>query len=175
MIAPDVQLDEGVSIPQPDLVNLYGCRIGRGTRIGAFVEIQKDVEVGANCKISSHSFLCSGVNIEDGVFIGHGVMFINDLYPRALNEDGSLQAAKDWICVPTRVRQNASIGTNATILAGVRIGERALVGAGAVVTHDIPDYAIAVGVPARIIGDVRSVTSVSDSLNERAPIRATAD
>jgi UDP-2-acetamido-3-amino-2,3-dideoxy-glucuronate N-acetyltransferase len=175
MISPDVQLDEGVSIPQPDLVNLYGCRIGRGTRIGAFVEIQKDVEVGANCKISSHSFLCSGVTIEDGVFIGHGVMFINDMYPRALNEDGSLQAAKDWICVPTRVRQNASIGTNATILAGVRIGERALVGAGAVVTHDVPDYAIAAGVPARISGDVRSITSVSDSLDERAPIRATAE
>jgi UDP-2-acetamido-3-amino-2,3-dideoxy-glucuronate N-acetyltransferase len=169
MISPDVQLDEDVSIPQPDLVNLYGCRIGRRTRIGAFVEIQKDVEVGSNCKISSHSFLCSGVTIEDGVFIGHGVMFINDMYPRAVNQDGSLQSGKDWICVPTRVRQNASIGTNATILAGIRIGEHALVGAGAIVTHDVPDYAIAVGVPARIIGDVRSIAPVSDDGSEEKP------
>lgn len=175
MISPDVQLAEDVLIPQPDLVNLYGCRIGRGTRIGAFVEIQKDVEVGSNCKISSHSFLCSGVTIEDSVFIGHGVMFINDIYPRAVNQDGSLQSAKDWICVPTKVRQNASIGTNATILAGIRIGERALVGAGAVVTHDVPDYAIAVGAPAKIIGDVRSITPASDGLTEKIPTRATTD
>jgi UDP-2-acetamido-3-amino-2,3-dideoxy-glucuronate N-acetyltransferase len=156
LIAPDVWLDEGVVIHQPDLVNLYGCRIGNGTRIGSFVEIQKDVEVGANCKISSHSFLCSGVKIEDGVFIGHGVMFINDTYPRAVNADGTLQAADDWVCLSTRVRRNSSIGSNVTILGGVCVGEHALVGAGAVVTHEIPDYAIVAGVPARIIGDVRS-------------------
>ena len=156
MIAPNVQLGEGVLICQPDLVNLYGCRIGGGTRVGPFVEIQKDVEVGKNCKISSHSFLCSGVMLEDGVFVGHGVMFINDIYPRAVNPDGSLQSTDDWVCVPTLVRRNASIGSNATILCGISIGEHALVGAGAVVTHDVPDYAIVAGVPARIVGDVRS-------------------
>ena len=156
MIAPNVQLAEGVQICQSDLVNLYGCRIGDGTRVGPFVEIQKDVEVGKNCKISSHSFLCSGVMLEDSVFVGHGVMFTNDIYPRAVNPDGSLQSANDWMCVPTLVRRNASIGSNATILAGISIGEYALVGAGAVVTHDVPDYAIVAGVPARVIGDVRS-------------------
>jgi acetyltransferase-like isoleucine patch superfamily enzyme len=175
MISSDVQLAEGVLIPQPDLVNLYGCRIGEGTRIGSFVEIQKDVEVGSNCKISSHSFLCSGVTIEDGVFVGHGVMFINDIYPRAVNPDGSLQSAVDWICVSTRVHRNASIGTNATILAGVRIGEYALIGAGAVVTHDVPSYAIAAGVPARIMGDVRSVNSSRGGLDDTVPLQATTD
>jgi acetyltransferase-like isoleucine patch superfamily enzyme len=175
MISSDVQLAEGVLIPQPDLVNLYGCRIGKGTRIGSFVEIQKDVEVGSNCKISSHSFLCSGVTIEDGVFVGHGVMFINDIYPRAVNPDGSLQSAVDWICVSTRVHRNASIGTNATILAGVRIGEYALIGAGAVVTHDVPNYSIAAGVPARIMGDVRSINSSRDGLDDTVPLQATTD
>lgn len=157
MIALDVCLDEDVVIYQPDLVNLYGCQIGSGTRIGPFVEIQKEVVIGANCKISSHSFLCSGVTIEDGVFIGHGVMFTNDTYPCAVNPDGTLQGADDWICLSTKVCRNSSVGSNATILGGVCIGERALVGAGAVVTHDVPDYAIVAGVPARIIGDVRSV------------------
>jgi acetyltransferase-like isoleucine patch superfamily enzyme len=159
MIAPDVELSEGVVIHQPDLVNLYGCRIRRGTRIGPFVEIQRDVEVGENCKISSHSFLCSGVSVEDEVFIGHGVMFINDTYPRAVNADGSVQGTDDWICLPTKVRRNSSIGSNATILGGISIGEYALVGAGAVVTYDVPDYAVVAGVPARIIGDVRSVSA----------------
>jgi len=155
MIAPDVKLGEGVMIHNPDLVNLYGCQIETGTRIGPFVEIQSGVRVGENCKISSHSFLCSGVTVEDSVFIGHGVMFTNDLYPRAVNPDGSLQTAKDWTCLPTRVRKGCSIGSNATILCGISIGERALVGAGAVVTKDVPDYAIVSGVPARIVGDVR--------------------
>ena len=160
MIAPDVRLGEGVLIHQPDLVNLYGCHVGSGTRVGPFVEIQKDVEVGANCKISSHSFLCSGVIIEDFVFIGHGVMFINDVYPTAVNVDGTLQSADDWTCLPTRVKRNASIGSNATILAGISIGEYALVGAGAVVTHDVPQYAIVAGVPAKVIGDARAARAI---------------
>lgn len=155
MIAPDVVLGKGVVIHHPELVNLYGCRIGDGTKIGAFVEIQKDVSVGCNCKISSHSFLCSGVTCEDGVFIGHSVMFTNDVYPRATNPDGGMQTEADWAVVETRVKKRASVGSNATILAGVTIGEQALVGAGAVVTKDVPDFAIVAGVPARIIGDVR--------------------
>jgi acetyltransferase-like isoleucine patch superfamily enzyme len=155
VISADVVLGEGALIFQPDLVNLYGCKIGNGTRIGTFVEIQRDAEIGANCKISSHSFLCSGVTIEDGVFIGHGVMFINDTYPSAVNEDGSLQSGEDWICLPTRVCERASIGSNATILGGVTIGKNALVGAGAVVSRDVPEYAIVAGVPARVVGDVR--------------------
>ncbi|MFL6446632.1 MAG: acyltransferase [Bryobacteraceae bacterium] len=168
MIAPDVSLADDVVIYQPDLVNLYGCRIGSGTRIGTFVEIQRDVEVGANCKISSHSFLCSGVTVEDGVFIGHGVMFINDTYPRAVNPDGTLQTAEDWVCLSTRIRRNASIGSNATVLGGICIGAHALIGAGAVVTHDVPDYAIVAGVPARVIGDVRSDQYLPSDTNLKA-------
>lgn len=144
-----------VVIFQPELVNLYGCSIGDGTRVGAFVEIQREAAIGRNCKISSHSFICSGVRVEDGVFIGHGVMFVNDRYPAAVNADGSLQGAADWECVPTLVRARASLGSNATILCGVTIGEQALVGAGAVVTRDVPDFAIVAGVPAKQIGDVR--------------------
>jgi UDP-2-acetamido-3-amino-2,3-dideoxy-glucuronate N-acetyltransferase len=154
-IADSVQLGRNVRIPQPDLVNLYGCSIGDDTRIGAFVEIQKNASVGARCKVSSHTFVCEGVTIEDDVFIGHGVMFTNDLYPRATNADGSPQGAEDWMVVPTRVAQGASIGSNATVLAGVTIGRRAMVGAGALVTKDVPDNAIVAGVPARIIGDDR--------------------
>lgn len=154
-IAADVILGEGVKIFQPDLVNLYGCTIGAETRIGAFVEIQKNASVGARCKISSHSFVCEGVAIEDEVFIGHGVKFTNDRYPRAANDDGSLQTEADWQVIETRVKRRASIGSNATIIAGIVIGESALVGAGAIVTHDVPDYAIVAGVPARVIGDVR--------------------
>lgn len=156
MIAGDVQIGAGVLIHQPDQVNLYGCQIADGTRIGPFVEIQKDVRVGRNCKISSHSFLCSGVTIEDHVFVGHGVMFTNDMYPRAINADGALQSADDWVCLPTTVREGASIGSNATILGGVCVGRHALIGAGAVVTRDVPDYAIVAGVPAKVMGDVRA-------------------
>jgi UDP-2-acetamido-3-amino-2,3-dideoxy-glucuronate N-acetyltransferase len=154
-INDDVRLGKDVKIFHPHLVNLYGCEIGDQTKIGSFVEIQKNVIVGSRCKISSHSFLCEGVVIEDEVFVGHGVMFTNDPYPRATNEDGSLQTEADWIAVKTIVNHGASIGSNATILAGVKIGKKALIGAGAVVTHSVPDYAIVVGVPARIIGDVR--------------------
>lgn len=158
MIASNVTLDEGVIVHHPDLVNLYGCTIGTGTRIGTFVEIQKNATVGRHCKISSHSFICEGVTLEDGVFIGHGVMFTNDLHPRAVNFDGSLQSDGDWTLVPTLVKRTASIGSNATILAGVIIGEGAQIGAGAVVTKDVPDYAVVAGVPARIIGRARDVS-----------------
>ena len=154
-ISDTVRLGESVSIVQPSLVNLYGCTIGDGTKIGAFVEIQKKSVVGANCKISSHSFICEGVVIDDEVFIGHGVMFTNDRYPRATNRDGSLQNEADWKVEPTRVKRAASIGSNATIICGVTIGEGALVGAGAVVNKDVPDYAVVAGVPARVIGDAR--------------------
>ena len=152
MIAPSVVLEPGVVIHHPDLVNLYGCTIGAESRVGTFVEIQRNAIIGRRCKISSHTFICEGVTIEDGVFVGHGVMFTNDLEPRAVNPDGTLQSADDWTVVPTLVRQRASIGSNATILAGVSIGQGAIVGAGAVVTRDVPAYAIVAGVPARVIG-----------------------
>jgi UDP-2-acetamido-3-amino-2,3-dideoxy-glucuronate N-acetyltransferase len=134
---------------------LYGCTIGDETKIGAFVEIQKNAVVGARCKISSHSFICEGVVIDEGVFIGHGVMFTNDRYPSAANENGRLQTDADWKVLATRVKRRASIGSNATIVPGVTIGEGALVGAGAVVTKDVPDYAVVAGVPARVIGSTR--------------------
>jgi len=156
MINKDVQLSEGVVIFHPDLVNLYGCQIGASTKIGSFVEIQKGASIGSRCKISSHSFICEGVEIEEGVFIGHGVMFINDTYPKAVGEDGELQTEADWQLINTRVKTRASIGSNATIMCGITIGEAALVGAGAVVTKDVPDYAIVAGVPARVIGDTRT-------------------
>ncbi|HEX5473141.1 MAG TPA: acyltransferase [Vicinamibacterales bacterium] len=149
MIAKTVTLGQDVVIHQPELVNLYGCRVGDGTRIGPFVEIQRGADIGRNCKISSHTFICEGVAIEDGVFVGHGVMFINDLYPRAVNADGSLQTDSDWTLTPTRVEAGASIGSNATILAGVTIGRGALIGAGAVVTKDVAPFATVAGVPAR--------------------------
>jgi acetyltransferase-like isoleucine patch superfamily enzyme len=154
-IAPDVTLGKDVRIFQPELVNLYGCSIAEQTKIGAFVEIQKNASIGARCKISSHTFVCEGVTIEDEVFIGHGVMFTNDLYPSAVNADGALQTEADWTVVKTRVKTRAAIGSNVTVMAGVTIGEHSLVGAGAVVTRDVPDYAIVAGVPARVIGDVR--------------------
>jgi acetyltransferase-like isoleucine patch superfamily enzyme len=154
-IADTVRLGDNVKIFQPALVNLYGCTIGADTKVGAFVEIQKNAVIGARCKISSHTFVCEGVSIEDEVFVGHGVMFTNDRFPRATNRDGSLQTEADWSVEPTRVRRRASLGSNVTVMAGVTIGESALVGAGAVVTRDVPDFAIVAGVPARVVGDVR--------------------
>jgi UDP-2-acetamido-3-amino-2,3-dideoxy-glucuronate N-acetyltransferase len=159
VIAKDVVLAPGVVIHHPDLVNLYGCRIGEGSRIGTFVEVQRGAVIGRNCKISSHSFVCDGVEIEDGVFVGHGVMFINDRFPRALTADGRLQTDADWTMERTRIAAGASIGSNATIMAGLTVGEGALVGAGAVVTRDVPAYAIVAGVPARIVGDMRVAAS----------------
>ena len=146
VIAPDVKLGKGVKIY--NFVNAYGCEIGDHTQIGAFVEIQKNAKIGQRCKISSHTFICEGVTIENEVFVGHGVMFINDPDPKAVNPDGTLQGDDDWVCVPTLVKQGASIGSNATILSGVTIGEGALVGAGAVVTRDVPDNAVVGGNPA---------------------------
>jgi acetyltransferase-like isoleucine patch superfamily enzyme len=154
MIAPDVKLGKNVVIRQPELVNLYGCGIGDETRIGAFVEIQKNATIGARCKISSHSFICEGVTIEDCAFVGHGVMFINDRYPRA-TADGKPQSEADWQVTPTLVKRGASIGSGAVIMCGVTIGENAIVGAGAVVTRDVPANGIVAGVPARLKRDVR--------------------
>jgi acetyltransferase-like isoleucine patch superfamily enzyme len=148
-IDTSVTLGAGVVIHHPELVNLYGCTIGDETKVGAFVEIQTGVRVGRRCKISSHTFLCEGVTIEDEVFVGHGVMFINDRLPRA-TADGRLQTKDDWQVEPTCVRRGASIGSGAVILCGVTIGAGALVGAGAVVTHDVPDGAVVSGVPARL-------------------------
>ncbi len=164
-VADSVTLGKDVRIFQPTLVNLYGCAIGDETKVGAFVEIQKGATIGARCKVSSHTFICEGVAIEDEVFIGHGVMFTNDLFPRATNDDGSLQSEADWHVEPTRIRRGASIGSNATVIAGVTVGVRALVGAGAVVTKDVPDYAIVAGVPARVIGDTREPGDASGSGN----------
>jgi UDP-2-acetamido-3-amino-2,3-dideoxy-glucuronate N-acetyltransferase len=162
-IADSVRMGTGVTIAQPALVNLYACTIGDGTKIGAFVEIQKNVLVGARCKISSHAFICEGVVIEDEVFIGHGVMFTNDRYPRATAEDGRLQTEADWTVIATRVRRGASVGSNATIVPGVTIGTGAIVGAGSVVTHNVADHAVVAGVPARAIGDAREVRRGSTS------------
>jgi UDP-2-acetamido-3-amino-2,3-dideoxy-glucuronate N-acetyltransferase len=148
-IAPDVKLGKDVKIYA--FVNLYGCTIGDETKVGTFVEIQGGATVGRRVKISSHTFICEGVTIEDYVFIGHGVMFINDAYPRAANPDGTLQTASDWECVPTLIKQGASIGSNATILCGVTVGEGAIVGAGSVVTKDVPPYTIVAGNPARVL------------------------
>ncbi len=148
-VAPDVKLGEGVKVSS--FVNLYGCAIGDGTKIGAFVEIQKNATVGKNCKISSHTFICEGVTIEDNVFVGHGVVFINDTYPRATTANGELQTEENWKVEPTLVKKGASVGSGATILANLVIGENALVGAGSVVTHDVPDNAIVAGNPARLL------------------------
>ena len=148
-IAPDVRLGSNVRLAR--FINLYGCTIGDDTKIGAFVEIQKNASVGRRCKISSHTFVCEGVTIEDHVFVGHGVMFINDLYPRATTASGELQTGDDWKVEATTVKAGASIGSGATILARVTIGERAIIGAGSVVTRDVPAGAIVAGNPARFL------------------------
>ena len=151
-IAPDIKLGKGVKIC--DFVNLYGCEINDNTKIGTFVEIQKGSKIGKNCKISSHTFICEGVTIEDNVFIGHNVTFINDGYPKATTQDGRLQTEEDWVCVPTLVKQGASIGSSVTLLCGITVGENAVVGAGSVVTKDVPANTVVAGNPARILRKV---------------------
>ena len=148
-IAPDVKLGKNVKLAR--FINLYGCEIGDETKIGAFVEIQKNATVGRRCKVSSHTFICEGVTIDDHVFIGHGVTFINDAYPRATTDDGALQTERDWKVEPTRVKTGASIGSGATILSNVVVGEHAIVGAGSVVTRDVPPHTIVAGNPARML------------------------
>ena len=161
-IAPDVAIGRDVTIY--DFTNLYGCEIGDETRIGTFVEIQKGARIGKRCKISSHTFICEGVEIEDEVFVGHGVTFINDRYPRAANQDGSLQAESDWQCVPTHVKQGATIGSGSTLLCGVTVGENAMVGAGSVVTKDVPAGAVVAGNPARVMKtDMQRVRNTTEA------------
>lgn len=148
-VAPTVKLGQNVSLGH--FINLYGCTIGDDTKIGPFVEIQKNAFIGKNCKIQSHSFICEGVTVEDEVFVGHGVMFINDKYPRSTTQTGGLQTEADWKVVPTVIKRRASIGSNATILCGVTVGEGAIVGAGSVVTEDVPPQTIVAGNPAKVI------------------------
>lgn len=148
-IAPDVRLGRRVRVF--GFVNLYGCEIGDDVKIGTFVEIQKGVKIGNRCKISSHTFVCEGVTLEDEVFVGHNVTFINDRYPRATTKDGRLQTEADWNCAPTLVKKGASIGSSATLLCGITVGERAIVGAGSVVTKDVPAHSVVVGNPARVL------------------------
>ena len=158
-IAPDVKLGQNVKLSK--FINLYGCEIGDESKIGAFVEVQKNASVGKRCKISSHTFICEGVTIEDNVFIGHGVMFINDSYPRATAADGNLQTEADWKVERTVVKQGASIGSGATILSNISIGENAIVGAGSVVTKDVPASSIVVGNPAKVLRHIDQITEVS--------------
>lgn len=167
-ISDSVKLNGKVTIFHPNLVNLYGCEVGDGSRIGAFVEIQKGALIGERCKISSHTFVCEGVTIEDECFIGHGVMFTNDRFPRATNPDGSAQTDADWKLELTRVKRRASIGSNATIVCGLTIGEGALVAAGAVVTRDVPDFAVVAGCPARVVGDVRDMAAGKNNMTAGA-------
>lgn len=161
-IAPDVKLGTGVKLSK--FINLYGCTIGDDTKIGAFVEIQKNATIGKRCKISSHTFVCEGVTIEDEVFVGHGVVFINDIYPRSTTETGGLQTEADWSVAKTLIKKRASIGSGATILASITIGENAIVGAGAVVTKDVPANTIVAGNPARVL---RAITAASKSADSR--------
>jgi acetyltransferase-like isoleucine patch superfamily enzyme len=158
-IAPDVKLGHNVKLSK--FINLYGCEIGDNTKIGAFVEIQKNAKIGRNCKISSHTFICEGVTIEDDVFIGHGVTFINDLYPRATAQDGALQTEDDWKVAPTLIQRGASIGSGATILANLTVGENAMVGAGSVVTRSVPPNAVVAGNPARILRSSTKLMKIS--------------
>jgi UDP-2-acetamido-3-amino-2,3-dideoxy-glucuronate N-acetyltransferase len=169
-IAEDVRLGKRVRIFYPDLVNLYGCRVGDDTSIGPFVEIQKNSLIGRRCKISSHSFICEGVTIEDEVMIGHGVMFINDRNPRATNADGSLRTEADWIVEPICIRSGASVGSNATIMGGVTIGKGAMVGAGAVVTRSVPANAIVAGVPARVLRTGQAMPSADGGGHHVLPL-----
>jgi len=159
-IAPDVKLGKGVKLSK--FINLYGCEIGDETKIGAFVEIQKNAQVGRRCKISSHTFICEGVNIEDNVFIGHGVTFINDIYPRATALDGSLQTEKDWKVGRTVIKRGASIGSGATILSGIVVGENAIVGAGSVVTRNVPPNTIVAGNPAKVLRSIPTEMKVAE-------------
>jgi UDP-2-acetamido-3-amino-2,3-dideoxy-glucuronate N-acetyltransferase len=156
-IAPDVRLGKNVRIF--DFTNLYGCEIGDDVKIGAFVEIQKGVKIGNRCKVSSHTFICEGVTLEEGVFVGHHVVFTNDLYPRATNENGELQTESDWKCIPTLIKRGASIGSGAVLLCGITVGENALIGAGSVVTRDVPPDTIVVGNPARVIKSLNKVSA----------------
>lgn len=158
-IAPDVKLGEGVKLSK--FINLYGCEIGDNTKIGPFVEVQKNARIGKNCKISSHTFVCEGVTIEEDVFIGHGVTFINDSYPRATTKEGQLQTEQDWTVEPTVVKRGASVGSGSTILSNVTIGENAIVGAGSVVTRDVPSHAIVAGNPARVLRCLNAEATVS--------------
>lgn len=164
-IAPNVKLGKDVKIY--DFVNLYGCEIGDGTKIGTFVEIQKGAKIGNNCKISSHTFICEGVTIEDDVFIGHNVTFINDLYPRSTTTDGKMQTEADWLCVPTLVKKGASVGSSATILCGKTIGEGAIVGAGSVVTKDVEPYTVVAGNPARFLRRIEPSASIAPAVQEK--------
>jgi acetyltransferase-like isoleucine patch superfamily enzyme len=166
IIGEDVSLGRNVQIY--NFVNLYGCRIGDNTRIGSFVEIQKNASVGNNCKISSHTFICEGVTIEDDVFVGHNVSFINDKYPRSIGETGSLQTEKDWTVIPTRVKKGASIGTGAVILCGVTIGRKAIVGAGSVVTRDVPDGAVVAGNPAKFLRWIEHLADLAEPDPEKS-------
>jgi len=160
-IASDVKLGRNVKIY--DFVNLYGCEIGDNSKIGTFVEIQKGAKIGRNCKISSHTFICEGVMIGDNVFVGHNVVFINDLYPRSTTKNGRLQTEDDWVCAPTRVKKGASIGSSATLLCGITVGENAIIGAGSVVTKDVPTNTIVAGNPARIL---RRIDELKDHHDE---------
>lgn len=163
-ISPDVKLGENVKLGK--FINLYGCTIGDNSKIGAFVEVQKNADIGNNCKISSHTFICEGVDIEDNVFIGHNVTFINDLYPKATNSSGELQVEEDWTCIRTCIKKNASIGSSSTILCGVTVGENAIVGAGSVVTKDVAPYSIVAGNPARLLRLIPKETDHESSVSQ---------
>ena len=163
-VAPDVKLGQNVKLGK--FINLYGCTIGDNTKIGAFVEIQKNAEIGSNCKISSHSFVCEGVEVQENVFIGHNVTFINDLYPKATNASGELQIEADWTCVRTIIKKNASIGSSSTILCGVTVGENAIVGAGSVVTKNVEPYSIVAGNPARVLRFIPKETSNESAISQ---------